>query len=164
MVGTTALIIMGIAQAGSAIAKAKIEANAAKKAAEAQTAALNTSTGINNRVAAQAQQNLNPYMQGGGQAMTTLTSLMAPQGTPGAYNPAKPPQFTMNPYAPGLSPGGLGPGTPGSLAVPPGVIRQPPPMSAPPTPQPMIPPTVGPGGVTPRMASGQPLNPYQMRA
>jgi len=134
-IGTTAaLITMAAVEAGTAVASAKIQSNAAKNAAKTQAGGTQQALDFQKQMWGQQQQLMNPYLQAGGAATGLLSSVMRPPGTPGAYRPgmANVPSPFMGPT---MSPGGTPP--------PPGGY----PVRPPPTPNQMLPPPPNPWAI-----------------
>jgi hypothetical protein len=102
----TGLIIAGSA-AASAYAAHK-QSSAAKKAAEQQAASANRAIDLQREMYQQGRQDLTPYMQGGNQGLTALTSLLGVAPPPGAAPPMGAPMAA--------------PGFPGTRPMPPGAI------------------------------------------
>ena len=89
--------IVGIgtaAKVGTDIYSAKKASDASKEAAQAQTAAGNQSLALQRDVWQQSQQNLQPWMQRGSQAVNTMAELMGFGPAPTAAGGATPPATT----------------------------------------------------------------------
>lgn len=99
---TATLIALAATSAISGVAKAKIESNAANKAADIQQQGSQKAMDFAKQMWGQSQQSLNPFVQNGQTASNMLGSLLRAPGTPGAYHPgtsyAPPP--TMGPPQP----------------------------------------------------------------
>lgn len=129
-------LIIGAASAGSAVASAKIQSNAAKNAAKTQVASQDKAQTFNQQAFQQQQAALQPYISGGQDAFSRLMSQhygtgglsAGMQGTavlPGqGFTPqpprGAPPQGGPGPLGQAMGGPPMGPQGPQALAAPPG--------------------------------------------
>jgi len=89
-------ISAGVAGAGAAIGSAVIGSNASSDAANAQVQAANSANATELQMFNQAQQNLQPYMGAGNNALSSLTNFMnGPGSSTFQYNPANDPEYNF---------------------------------------------------------------------
>lgn len=124
-------LIVGAASAGSAVASAKIQSNAAKNASKTQVASQDKAQAFNQQAFQQQQAALQPYISGGQDAFSRLMAQHYGTGglSPGMRGTATLPGQTFTPPGPppqagplGQAMGGppMGPQGPQALAAPPG--------------------------------------------
>lgn len=125
-------LIIGAASAGSAVASAKIQSNAAKNAAKTQVASQDKAQTFNQQAFQQQQQALQPYISGGQDAFSRLMSQhygtgglsAGMRGTttqPGqTFTPPQGPPPQAGPLGQAMGGPPMGPQGPQALAAPPG--------------------------------------------